>query len=259
MMTEVFRLRNIEQAIEQAAKDELSKYEASSQCFFNYLEQLSKDSFNRKQFQIYRDNFFFRTSSTTRSIFRVFLAAALNADYTTRSSIGENLFDELGRGNPEKRHLTLLEKSYNFHGEKVFGLPRISVQEVEQSPFICEEARYFREIQKSLYCHKYYQVVLGCSFAQEAVANHMLESFYKTLFLPYKFLYNEDFEQVSEYFLTHITGLEKNHAEKAKQAIFRACSNEHALQLVVEGISRFLNAQAVLWKGILREMIKAQS
>lgn len=257
-MLQVHPVDDLEQALTHSIAQAFSQYDASSQSFFKYLETLSIRGLNRHQYEIYRDNFFFRTSSTPRSISRLVTAAFLHLDLATLETGIANLQDELGHGNPKNSHLQLLESAYNYHGEKVFALSAVSIDRIGFSKLICPEAIEFRAKQKSLYQHRAYTIVLGCSFAQEFAADQMLRIFYKTLFQPYRSLYTEqEFKQVSRYFTVHINGLEAHHAAQARSALLNNCRTSEDLALMQRGMTEFLGIQANLWNGILREMRKA--
>lgn len=257
-MLQVELLDDLGLALNQSIERAFSDYWFSSQSFFGYLEAFSSKGLNRKQFEIYRDNYFFRTASTPESIFRLVKAAALCSDFATFQTASENLKDELGRGSPNYSHLQLLETAYNVHGKTVFALEEITIAKIESSALICPEAVQFRTTQKSLYESSSYLTVLGCSFAQELAANEMLEVFYKTLFKPYQHCYpRQKFQRISRYFTAHINGLEAAHAEQARQALVRNCRSLSDLALMIEGVNGFLQVQAALWNGILREMQRA--
>jgi hypothetical protein len=258
-MSQIRPLNDREQILAHSIDQAFSEYELSSQFFFQYLELLSVKGMNRCQFEIYRDNFFFRTASTPRSIFRLLRAAIAHLDSATCRTATENLLDELGWGNLRNSHFRLLETAYNLHAQTVFGIPVLTIADANHSSLICPEAIAFRDTQKNLYKSRAYPTVLGCSFAQELAADQMLRIFYKTLFEPYQNCYDrQDFQQVSCYFMAHINGLEAIHAEQAKQALSRNCQSSIALHLMMQGVTGFLQAQAALWNGILREMQAVQ-
>lgn len=242
---------NLLEEFETRVQKVFQDYEDKSQPFFDYLATYAQRGFTAEQFLIYRDNFFFRTLSTIPSIAKLMIAAAYNGDYATIADAGKNLFDESGLGNADRVHSALLEHSHNFHGEKMFNLPPIKLIDVKDSKHLVNQVQQYRKVQTSLYESEKYALILAVSFAQETVASSMLRNFYESLFVPYKNAYTDtEFESIALYFLAHIQGVEQRHAEDAKQAVLRECSDLHTVNLCVQGMLEFLNAQSDLWMGM---------
>ncbi|MBY0461722.1 MAG: iron-containing redox enzyme family protein [Alphaproteobacteria bacterium] len=220
--------------------------------FFSYLRDLSKRGMTAKQFYIYRDNYLFRTFNTIPSLSYVLIKAAHHCDFRTLASVGRNLYEETGGGISKESHSFLLDHSHNTHGEIVFCLESLPLKNIHQSSVILDETYYFVEEQQKLYTSSHYGEVLGAMFGQEMAADSMLRVFYQTLFLPYKRYYSDGkFEDVQEYFLCHLNGVEARHGQDAREAAFRFCQNEQDVEIVLKATNAFLDIQASLWDGLL--------
>lgn len=233
----------------------LKNHRAIHHPFFNYIKACAKEGFTPKQYQIYRDNYLYRTMHTIPSIAYLTAAAALNGDIETLSLVGKNLFEECGSGDPKKAHSQLLNFSHNEHGKTVFNLNPIQMVDLQHQPTITKETRQFVKQEKDLYQNKNYCIALGAAYAHETAANSMLTHFYESIFLSYKNHYNlQEFYHIAEYFLIHISGLELVHADIAKYSAQKMDTSKENLKDLAEGCTVFLNSQANLWDGLLREL-----
>ncbi len=222
---------------------------------FDYIKECSKEGFTKKQYQIYRDNYLFRTMYTIPSIAYLAATAALHGDTDTLALVGKNLFEECGNGNPTKAHSHLLFFSHNQHGKTIFDLEPIQIFNVPFQSTIINEARLFIKQEKQLYQNKNYCIALGTAFAHETAAHPMLTNFYGSIFLPYMNYYTEEeYYNITEYFLIHTSGLELNHANNAKYSAEKMATNLDNLNLLGEGCALFLDSQSILWDGLYREL-----
>jgi hypothetical protein len=229
----------------------VKSHRAINHPLFQYLKSCSEEGFTPMQYQIYRENYFFRTFYTIPSIASLVAAAANNADIETLITAGENLYEELGSGNPNKIHSILMLSSHNFHGMRVFGLPSISIKKIPHLSFIIDEAKMFTKKEQELYTSSNYSVTLGAAVAHEMAANSMLINFYESFFLPYKNYYScKEFYNLSEYFLVHICGLEENHAQNARLAAKKWATDKKNLNDIGCGSVDFLSIQEALWDGL---------
>lgn len=227
---------------------------------FEYLIKQAAIGFTAVQFQIYRDNYFFRTFNTIPCIANLLRAVAKNLDFETLASVGKNLYEETGCGVPSRTHSNLLELSHNTHAKTVFNLAPISLGDSDKSKYLINEAKQFVDKEERLYTHQIYGTVLGAAYAHEAAASIMLISFYEGFFSSYKSYYSvKDFYNLAEYFFAHISGLEDAHAKKTREAAFRYSTKENSLFALFNGVSEFLNSQAVLWDGLYRELKGAEN
>ena len=240
-------------------KDKIfSSYRQNSSVFFECLKSQS-NSFNAHQFQLYRDNFLYRTRNTLGCVEKLVRATKINHDAFSQEYAEKNYEDEMGNG--WKSHQELLQDSHSIHSEIVFKIPRILLEDVDLSPFILEATKSFSDIQNKLYSDDRYIVVLATSYAQESVAQEMLSYIYNYLFKPYEGVYAgkgclNEFEYVSSYFLCHTNGLEEKHAEHAETCLIQNCKSYDDYSLAVQSIKTFLDAQQLIWIELTRRMNK---
>lgn len=229
-------------------QDELDKYRKTSTVLFQYLQERAKTGFTKSQFEVYRDNYFFRTYQTVVCVAKVVMSAALNADYTTLSSSGKNCYEETGSGVPKKTHPELLLNSHNIHAVRIFGINKISLIDSLQSPNILDKTRAFTKSQMSLYDSKNHIEVLAANYAQEEAATQMLKTFLDCFFEPYRHQYpRKEYEEITEYFTCHLDGLEERHADDAKYCLFQRCKSSDDIGTAVSSISKILSAQGEMW------------
>ncbi len=238
----------------------IKNHRALNHTLFEYLKDEARVGYTSRQFDIYRCNFFYRTSNTIPCIARLVAAAAANLDIDTLASAGKNLYEETGSGDPTKAHCYLLETSHNSHANHIFGLDYMSFPDAAVSNLLLPEAVLFEGSIHSLYNHHIYATIVGAAYAHEMAANNMLINFYEGFFVNYRNYYSlPEFYNISEYFLAHITGLENAHAQDAKLVVQRLAVTKNNLQNILQGVFGFLNAQALLWDGIYRELKKSEN
>lgn len=246
--------------------EEFKSHEAMHHPLFQFLKEQTKAGLTPAQFQVYRDNFFYRTANTILSVAIHAQKAAEAGDYKTLAEVVRNLFDEGGHGDLERVHLSLLEKGHNIHGQHVFGIAPLNIIDAKKSPLLLPEAISFRQDQERLFKSSY-PTMTGCLLAHEGAADDMLDNFRKTVFEPYRQHYTEEqYTKLIQYYTAHkddtVEGgdVEKQHQEQALRIVTDMISNEkNAEKLILEGGKRFLVAQAKLWSGLLRDMEKSQN
>lgn len=245
---------------------EFSEHRALKHPLFVYLAQQSKEGFTPTQFLIYRDNFFRRTQLTIPSIAATFQAAVTYEDFDAALLALRNLNDEMGKGNKKDFHPHLLLESHNLHGIRVFELdplPRISA--AEKSELLVPEVEEYRQAKKAIFTRPY-PFIAGNTWAHEFAANSMLDHFKEAFFVPYLGFYTEkEAEEIMRFFTVHKDELheggdiEQQHQEMAREAVELACRHSLSnLSQVREGGVIFLEHQAKLWDGMLRELEKAR-
>jgi len=237
----------------------IKNHSAFTHPLFAYIYERAQKGFTSRQFEIYRCNYFHRTFNTIPSVARLVEAAARNMDIETLSTAGKNLYEETGSGDPSKVHSYLLQASHNQHAASVFELEYLSLVDTANSALLIPEALMFEKSISKLYSSKLYSIVLGTAYAHEMTANAMLIAFYECFFASYREHYSTaGFYQLVEYFLTHISGIEDEHASDCKAAAQRQASKDGDSRYILQGVLGFLNAQALLWDGIHRELMNAE-
>lgn len=235
---------------------DLANHYAIQHPLFKLLKEQFSSFPSSLQFQAVRDNYLYRTLNTIPCVAYTLIAAAKNFDHQAIALLGKNLSEETGEGKAEDSHIFLLLLSFNEHGERTFGIPPIHPEELVSSPLITEEVKYFAIKQRELYQSNSYPIVLGASMAQELAAEPMLKSLYRAIFLPYRSFYSfYDYKKISKYFLCHLDGTEKQHALDTYQIASHLSKDPENAALILEGATRFLELQAMLWDG-LYELLK---
>ncbi|MDX2082424.1 MAG: hypothetical protein SFV53_00335 [Rickettsiales bacterium] len=246
---------------------EFSEHKALKHPLFVYLEERSKEGFTAKQFLIYRDNFFRRSQLEIPSIASTLRASVLYGDFDAAVLGFKNLSNKMGGGNVKKIHSQLLLESHNIHGIRVFGLdPVARMTDVEKSEVLLPEVEEYRKAKEDIFTRQY-PVIAGNTWAHELAADSMLDNFRKAFFDPYKSYYEpKEYKNIARFFTVHKDQLredksvEKQHEKMARKTVESACleSLTH-IEQVREGGLIFLDHQAKLWDGMLRELEKARN
>jgi hypothetical protein len=238
-------------AFTDALQAVLHEHTESAECLFGYIRSQAQLGFTTEQFHVYRDNYFFRTATTSESVAKIALAAAKKGDLDAASSFAQNFYEETGEGVASRAHRSLLEVSHNIHAHRVFGLHWLNIADVHHSVRLLDESRVYREVQSELYDADNYIVALAASFAQESAADGMLRAFFQSFFQPYEsFYYRGEFGCVSQYFTIHLDGMEQQHGDLALRALLRNCSGNSECNIAIESSTKFLQAQASLWRAL---------
>ncbi len=210
---------------------------------------------------MYRDNYFYRTFNTIKSVAQHLTKAVGAQDYDAIAAVSQNFFEEGGNGNPQAVHLRLLEDSHNRLGTIVFGVPEIKLRDAKHSPFLLPEALSFRRTQSQLFSSSY-PTMTGCLLAHERMADDMLINFRKSIFEPNRGYFTEsEFKKLVRYYDAHRddskdnANVEEQHKEQALRVVAKLIEeNPRTEKLIMDGGIKFLNAQANLWDGLMREM-----
>ena len=247
--------------------EEFKAHRALNHPFFDYLRDQSKDGFNSAQFDFYRANFLYRTELTIPSVARAIEKASLSGDLQTVADTVRNIYDEGGYGDPEKIHSKLLLDSHNEHGFKVFGLPRVvAMRDVKRSPLLIPEVSEYRRSKIAVFTRPY-PFIAGNTWAHELAADEMLVNFREAFFEPYKGYYTDkEYDKLIEFYKAHkddeVDGgdVEAQHERMARGAAERSCKeNIRNIPKMRGGGIEFLDRQADLWNGFLREMENLQT
>jgi hypothetical protein len=246
--------KEIQYGASEYIEHEFAVYNKLADILFSYLHKVGK-KISPVQYQIYRDNHFFRTLGVLPALARALEVAAWRGDHQTVSDLGKTIFEECGE--TKMPHLYLLEEAFNLHGKTIFGLAPIKMQDAEFSPYLLDEAKRFRQVQKDIFAHGGYPELLAATCVRERAAQTMLTNFYEALFLPYGEQYRQirvDFGPIRQFFTSHIEGVEDEHALHAMRDALSACRDKNDLQLFKDGVKKLLSAQADLWQALYQRM-----
>jgi hypothetical protein len=229
------------------------EYGARTKPLAEYLHAKSCRGFTAKQFEIYRDNYFYRTATTVEAVARAALSCAIHNDRVSLACLAQNLNDESGSGMASMNHQALLESSHNIHGKAVFELPETSIPQSSSSKLLIDETLRYRRIHSQLLSSGDHVTVLAASYAQEQAASGMLELFKSAFFVPYRDRYSvQQFSEVTKYFSVHLDeGVEENHGLMAWKSLSPHLTTQGVRRNAADAIEAFLGAQADVWDGLL--------
>ena len=252
--------------------EEFHSHKALNHQLFSFLKESAREGFTSKQYEIYRDNFFRRTELTMPYVAKAIEKAALNDDPQAVADMVRNLNDEVGFDketgsvNQEKMHSSLLLKSHNFHGMRVFNINPIQpISEASKSPNLVLGVEEYRKAKQAAF-ERSYPYISGNIWAHELAADDMLDNFRKAFFEPYEGYYKaEEYQELTEFFSAHKDDsiengdVEAQHERMAKSAAERACKKAiENIREVREGGLIFLDHQAKLWDDLLMAIERAQ-
>jgi len=248
---------------------DFTKHQQRISEFIAYLRTRSELGISARQFEIYRLNYFCRTDMTVRTIARTAALAADCDDWQSLHCLAENLFDECGQGESEQNHRTLLEASHNLHASAVFNLSELKIADALRSK-VLPATKAYRDSRRKAFFRSSYISALAASFAQEAVARPMLETFRNSLFVPYEQKYHNSnrsklWKTIDCYFNVHLgsDGVEEKHGEMALACLNRRLekSGRRAEETdeATTAIREFLDRQVALWDAMHSALKEAES
>lgn len=232
-----------------------AEYTLRIESFATFLNDRIQSGFNPVQFEIFRDNYFYRTKTTVEGVARAALSAAVNNDRYALCCLAQNLNDESGRGAVTMNHQQLMEEAFNFHGRLVFGVDPSSVQQAESSSRILSQSREYRSVHRRLLSSDNHVEVLAASYAQEQAANGMLSLFHKVFFVSYRGYYlDSQYAPTMRYFSEHLDGVEEKHGEMAWLSLMPHLDSVSKRSLAMKAVETFLTIQANLWDALQFEL-----
>lgn len=225
---------------------------------FDYLRATEISAY---QFRLFRHVLFARVYLTIPSICQALRNALLVQDYLTAKTCLHNLNEELA----EPNHQELMERAFNCVGERVFGLPPVTLRECYDRPLLVEEVLY-RSTVEMLY-EKHSIVVSMC---QELASGGTLEQhgmmgkMYQVFLAIYLrgLLDRDDFiSEVLPYFQAHLSiddgfnlitdsrSVEFNHGMRAVADYQRTLTHD-----CMPIVAAFSTAQNLLFAALLRTL-----
>ncbi|PZO43939.1 MAG: hypothetical protein DCF17_05230 [Shackletoniella antarctica] len=244
--------------------ESIESHKAIIHPLFEWLNEQSIDRFSDAiLFDIYRTNYFTRTQGITSAISEILKAAIEESDSLTIALVGMNIFEETGEGDSKNTHLMMLQDSHNQHGEFIFNLAPIPIKLARHNDHTLNHTlksfRNFPENRMHLYSNTSYLFKLGVMLADETAAVPMIEGFYKAFFKPYEKLYTKkDFQSMSQYFSSHLSGVEQRHGSDILQAVDNNFKSISDLDEVMYGIESFFRIQSDIWDDLLLALLTAK-
>jgi pyrroloquinoline quinone (PQQ) biosynthesis protein C len=189
-------------------------------------------------------NFYARVQRTP---IRIALAFLHMTDLAARAETVENLYDEMGLGDGDKAHSTILRRFW----ETLLGKLRGHVVNLEavRSRILPSTAKLIEESER-LFSNSSPQVVCGALLAQEWHAYPQLVRLYEGV-RNYRQHYEfEEFHENCEYFYLHIGATEKQHKIHSLSTAAKACRTLEDVADIEHGFNAYLDLLAVNWEEI---------
>ncbi|MFN7039438.1 MAG: iron-containing redox enzyme family protein [Alphaproteobacteria bacterium] len=206
-------------------------------------------------------NYFARTINTVARVSdvinRLIDPLRMIKDYNYRKVVVENMHnleDELGSNDPDHMHVILLanwiNEVLNRMGSKLVPIENHFEQK------LTEETKLFIKEQENLYRDQSIHVVIGASFTQEIIADHMMKKIKNGYINNYQSIFPTagDFYQTTGYFAAHVFGTEENHAKLACNVISAICKNNEDLEKITQTAHKFIDITSKFWAGIVNQL-----
>jgi pyrroloquinoline quinone (PQQ) biosynthesis protein C len=193
-------------------------------------------------------NFFARVRRTP---VRIALAFLNMTDVAARAETVENLYDEMGHGNPAKVHSVILREFL----ETLLGRLRGASVDLETIMFrvLPSTDRLIEESEK-LFNSPHPQEVCGALLAPEWHAYPQLVCLYEGVRNYRQYFGLEEFHENCEFFYLHIGATEKEHKVHSLSTAAKACQTVEDVEHVERGFTKYLDLLAENWAEIYREL-----
>ena len=201
------------------------------------------EELNADEVEFVARNFFARVSRTP---VRIALAFLNMRDMTARAETVENLYDEMGHGDPLKVHSALLRDFLRTLLGKMRG------HEVEfdgSGPLLPSTVRLIGQSEK-IFSSSYPQETCGALLAQEWHAYPQLVYLYEGFRNYRRYFGVEEFHESCEYFYLHIGATEKEHKVHSLSTAAKACHTIDDIEHLERGFTSYLDLLAENWTDI---------
>lgn len=202
-------------------------------------EQLTPD-----EVELVARNFYARVSRTP---IRIALAFLNMNDITAQAETVENLYDEMGHGDPTKAHSVILRDFLQTL------LSRMRGHDVDllttKAPVLASTERLIEESEK-LFNSPHPQEVCGALLAQEWHAYPQLVYLYEGVRNYRHHFELEEFHENCEFFYLHIGATEKQHKIHSLSTAAKACHTTEDVEHIERGFTTYLNLLADNWTEI---------
>jgi pyrroloquinoline quinone (PQQ) biosynthesis protein C len=206
-------------------------------------EELTTD-----EVELVAKNFYERVRRTP---IRIALAFLHMKDLTARAETVENLYDEMGHGDPAKAHSVILRDFLENLLSRMRGHD-VDLDTVK-APVLPSTLRLIEESEKT-FSSRYPQEVCGALLAQEWHAYPQLVSLYEGV-RNYRRHYGfEEFHEQCEFFYLHIGATEKEHKVHSLSTAAKACSSLEDIKQLEWGFTAYLDLLAENWAEIHRTL-----
>jgi pyrroloquinoline quinone (PQQ) biosynthesis protein C len=200
------------------------------------------------QVEIFARNYYERVSNTPD---RIALAFLHMTDTTARAETVENLYDEMGNGDPSRAHLLILGRFFEGLLTKLRGRP-VDFAGLE-APILASTRTLVTEGRK-IFSSPEPARVCGALLAQEWHAFTQLVYIYEGVRNYMELFGLEEFHESCEYFYLHIGSAEKEHKIHAVSTAAQMCESNRDIELLRAGFDAYLSLLAANWEEIYTEI-----
>lgn len=194
--------------------------------------------------EIVARNFYARVSRTP---VRIALAFLNMVDIAARAETVENLYDEMGHGDPLKVHSVLLRDFLQTLLSKMRG--HEVTLDTSNALLLPSTVRLIEHSQK-IFNSSYPQETCGALLAQEWHAYPQLVYLYEGARNYRGYFELEEFHEICEYFYLHIGATEKEHKVHSLSTAASACRSAEDVEHLKRGFTGYLDLLADNWAEI---------
>lgn len=204
------------------------------------------DQLEPDEVELFVANFFARVERTP---VRIALAFLNMTDVAARAETVENLYDEMGLGDPAKVHSVILRGFLETLLSRMRG-HEVDFDDVRsRNPLLPSTVRLI-EKSEQIFSSPEPQVVCGALLAQEWHAYPQLVRLYEGFRNYRKFFGFEEFHENCEYFYLHIGATEKEHKVHSLSTAAKACRTAEDIKNLERGFNAYLDLLAENWTEI---------
>lgn len=213
-----------------------------------FYELWMSKELNADQVELLAKNFYARVRRTP---VRIALAFLHMTDIAARAETVENLYDEMGLGNPAKVHSVILRDFLEALLSRMRG-HEVDLDTVS-APVLPSTTRLIEQSEK-LFSSSSPQEVCGALLGQEWHAYPQLVYLYEG-FRNYRHHFElEEFHERCEYFYLHIGATEKEHKVHSLSTAAKACQTVEDIEHIERGFTGYLDLLAENWTEIYEEI-----
>ncbi|TKA00307.1 TenA family transcriptional regulator [Actinacidiphila oryziradicis] len=213
-----------------------------------FFELWMEQELTADEVEVVAKNFYERVRRTP---VRIALAFLNMTDIAARSETVENLYDEMGLGNPRKVHSVILKDFFETLLSRLRG-HAVDLDSVA-APLLPSTVRLIEQGEK-VFSSSYPQEVCGALLAQEWHAYPQLVHLYEGV-RNYRAHYGlEEFHENCEYFYLHIGATEKEHKIHSLSTAAKACRTAEDIEHIERGFTIYLDLLAENWNEIYRTL-----
>jgi len=209
---------------------------------------------NATQAAIFARNYCAWIETVPDQIARVFLS---HDDLEAKCETVKNLFSEMGFGDPEKTHISMLRR---FMSDLVTRLQGSPYNVLEDKRPLLPTTLELTKLQRELFGNNDPQVSAGALLAQEWQAYTMLVQLYEgtRLYMPL-WGHQIEFHEACEYFYLHIGDAEKEHKIQSIHSAEAYCHSQGEFERIRAGYEGFLTALEHFWVGLTEDINKVNA